>query len=257
MAAQISRILPLLVITLCCIGVVEGGYSLLEYFLFREPAQEEAAQPGGQEAQEKTAQVPSGKDRDYNIILTRNLFGQPARTEKTAPTPAVDVAGLEKSDLDIVLVGTIGGSEGNRAVILDKKTKRQELYKEGDEVKGANANVKEILRGKVVLDVQGREELLDLSEAATVRPAGQAPRESAGQQPQAGEEPRSVQPQPQESATAEEAQPPAETAPEAAAPPEETAPQEVLPEAAPPPEEPRAPESKVIRPRVIRPNQSS
>jgi len=261
----------LLFITLCCIGAVELGYSVLEYVLFRQPVEETVA-PGTPAAKE--GPMPAGAKRDYSIILTRNLFGQQFKTEDTSPAPAVDVAAnLDKSSLEIVLVGTIGGSEGtpHRAIILDRKTRKQDLYKEGDEVKGAN--IKEILRGKVILDVQGKEELLDMAEAATVRPAVKVPQEPpprqpqqvaapAGQvaQPEAGMEPPvsgrgEVGPEPEAAPGVEEAEPPVETAPEAVTP-EDVVPEaapETTPEAAPPAEEPQASERKIVRPRVIRP----
>lgn len=288
MASHISRILPLLVITLFCIVAVEGGYSIIEYFLFRQQV-EETASPATSATKGKEEQVASGAPRDHNIILTRNLFGTNFKTEDTPSAPAVDVAAnLDKSELEVVLVGTIGGGEGNnRAIILDKKTRKQDLYKEGDDLKGAN--VKEILRGKVILDVQGKEELLDMSEAATVRPAVKAPQgPPPGQQPQAVGPPRPVRPEvraeppvspqgdmaPSEEpgAPAEgapEAEPPVQPGPETAAPedggPVETIPEaspeaapEVPPEAASPPtDEPQASERKIVRPRVIRPSRSS
>ena len=271
MASHISRIIPLLVITLCCIGAVELGYTVLEYLLFRQPA-EETVTPGTPAAKE--GPMPAGAKRDYSIILTRNLFGPQFKTENTPAPPAVDVAAnLDRSNLEIVLVGTVGGSEGtNRAIILDRKTRKQDLYKEGDEVKGAN--IKEILRGKVVLEVQGKEELLDMAEAASVRPvvkprqpqqAGPSPGQMV--QPEAGMEPPVSGPvevaptaeiaPPAEAppGAVEEAEPQVETAPEAVAP-EDVVPEaapEAIPEAAPPAEEPQAPERKIVRPRVIRP----
>lgn len=73
------------------------------------------------------------------------------------------------TSLQIVLVGTITGSEGTeRAIILDKTKRKQELYSKGDEIQGAL--VKEIRRGRVILAQNGREEVLDISEAAKMRP---------------------------------------------------------------------------------------
>lgn len=180
MASRISGIIPLLVITLVCIGAVEGGYTILEYFILQQPAAEVAA-PAIPIAKDPAGMIPTGTKRDYRIILTRNLFGPSGSTETARPVPPPDPAAeLKMSDLGLVLVGTIGGSEGtHRAVILDKKLHKQELYKIGDMVQGAN--IKEILRGKVILVVNGKDEFLDISEAATVRqvakpaPAGKLP----------------------------------------------------------------------------------
>lgn len=274
MASQISRIIPLLIITLCCIGAVELGYSLLEYLLFRQPVKEAVA-PGAPAAQEGS--TAAGARRDSSIIVTRNLFGQQLETGGAPSRPAVDVAAnLDRSAREIVLVGTIGGSEGtHRAIILDRKTRKQELYKEGDEVSGAN--IKEISRGKVILEVQGKEELLDMAEAASVRPAVKVPQQPLPRQPQQGRVPpgQVAQPGPgmePPASVPEEAAPAPETRPTEAAPepgeageplepapetvePENVAPEtppEVLPETAPPAEQPQAPQRRIIRPRVIR-----
>lgn len=276
MASQISRIIPLLIITLCCVGAVELGYSMLEYLLFRQPAKEAAA-PGAPAAQEGS--TAAGARRDSSIIVTRNLFGQQPETGGAPSRPAVDVAAnLDKSDREIVLVGTIDGSEGtHRAIILDRKTRKQELYKEGDEVSGAN--IKEISRGKVILEVQGKEELLDMAEAASVRPAVKVPQQPLPRQPQPGGAPpgQVAQPEPgtespvfvPEEVAPEPEMAPAEVVPEpgeAGEPLPETAPEtvepenvapespppEVLPETAPPVEQPQAPQRRIIRPRIIR-----
>ncbi len=287
MTSQLSRILPLLFITVFCIGAVEVGYSLLEHFLFSRPEAVDSfsATPIGSG---KEGPVPAGTGRDSSIILNRNLFGTRLKTETAPPAPAVDVAAnLDKSELDIVLVGTIGGSGGTqRAFILDKKNRKQDLYSEGDEIKGAN--IKQILRGKVILEVEGREEFLDMSEAASVRPVVKVP-----QVPIVPQEPP-LMPQPQEPALdqPEVATPSYEagvgesgvggepgtleaeqggTFPEEAAPessPEELAPEvvpeaapevspEVQPEAAPRPEGGQPPETRIVRPRIIRPYRSS
>lgn len=279
MAAHISRIIPLLIITLLSIVAVEGGYRVFEYLLFREPSRETVA-PGSSGPEEPPA---AAARLDPAIILARNLFGDPSEGE-IPPAPAVDMTvDLQKSELEVVLVGTIGGSEGtHRAIILDKKTRKQDLYRQGDEVQGAN--VKEIMRGRVVLEVEGREELLDMSEAATVRPAAQGAQGQAmrlGRQdlmppepvppaqalePQAGPVTVSVgsqqlEPQADEAVAGEEAAPvvfPEEAAPGAV--PEGADPQAALeaspeasPEVAPPVDERQASERRIVRPRVIRP----
>ena len=61
----------------------------------------------------------------------------------------------------------------DRAIIFDKTVNKQALYETGDAVQGAV--VKEILRGKVILVYNGRDEMLDMSEAAKVRPAYAVP----------------------------------------------------------------------------------
>jgi type II secretory pathway component PulC len=75
---------------------------------------------------------------------------------------------MELSSLNVVLMGTVNGEKGdNRAIVLDKSTNKQQLYEVGDVIQGAQ--VKEVLRGKVILLYNGKDEMLDMSEAANVR----------------------------------------------------------------------------------------
>ena len=53
------------------------------------------------------------------------------------------------------------------AIIKDKGKKRQDLYREGDTIQGAV--IKRILRGKVILRVGGKDEILTIEESAASR----------------------------------------------------------------------------------------
>ena len=167
MAARITNIFPLLIITLLCIGMVEGGYQALEYFVLRSPVEKTAVSDTvavGNVLAEKDKQE---EKHDYRIILERNLFGTPSSKEK-APVAKENVEDMQLSSLNVVLMGTINGKKGdNRAIVLDKSNNKQQLYEVGDVIQGAQ--VKEVLRGKVVLLYNGKDEMLDMSEAANMR----------------------------------------------------------------------------------------
>ena len=65
-------------------------------------------------------------------------------------------------------MGTVVGSEQDSfAIIEEKGGKKQDLYKVGDSVQ--SAVVKRILRGKVILTVQGRDKILTIEEEAASR----------------------------------------------------------------------------------------
>ena len=100
---------------------------------------------------------------DYKAITNRNIFGA---VEKAAPVPEPEVKEietLEPTTLDLSLLGTIAGDEENaRAIIFDRKKKSQNIYRIEDTVQGAV--IKQILRGKVVLRVDGRDEILYMVE---------------------------------------------------------------------------------------------
>jgi general secretion pathway protein C len=74
-----------------------------------------------------------------------------------------EIAALEPTSLALTLLGTIAGDEESaRAIIFDKKKKNQNIYRVEDTVQGAM--IKQILRGKVVLRVDGRDEILYMIE---------------------------------------------------------------------------------------------
>jgi hypothetical protein len=161
---------PLLVITLLCVGLVEVGYFALEYFVLRRAEQVTGAV--------SPPVVPGEIDKegvavldDPGLIVERNLFRGAPAGDAEAASPATEEDAGEQVALDIVLMGTVGG-DTPRAFILDKLTSRQQVYEVGDEVQGMQ--VKEIARGRITVERDNREEVLDLSEAALLRPTYQA-----------------------------------------------------------------------------------
>ena len=100
---------------------------------------------------------------DYSIIVERNLFGgSESETPALEETVSVeDIPTAEKS-LGLKLIGTVAGddAETSFAIIDNKKTRKQELYHEGD--KAGEVLIKKILRNKVIIDAGRGEELLAL-----------------------------------------------------------------------------------------------
>ena len=97
----------------------------------------------------------------YGAIARRNLFNVQGSAE--IPTKAINVDELKETDLKLKLWGTVTG-QGRQAyaVIEDTKTRQQNLYRTGDTIQ--NATVKLILRQKVVLNVDDRDEVLGMEE---------------------------------------------------------------------------------------------
>ena len=98
----------------------------------------------------------------YRAILARNIFN--SNREAPAPTAiAVDLEKLKQTDLKLKLWGTVTGQARDAyAVIEDIKSRQQDLYRTGDTVQ--DAVVKLILRGKVILTVNGHDEILAMEE---------------------------------------------------------------------------------------------
>jgi general secretion pathway protein C len=110
----------------------------------------------------------------YAAITRRNLFNT-RPDAAAAPAQAINLDNLKETDLKLKLWGTVTG-EGRRAyaVIEDTKTREQNLYRTGDTIQ--DATVKLILRQKVVLSVNDRDEVLGMEEAGTAKRSASAPR---------------------------------------------------------------------------------
>ena len=103
---------------------------------------------------------------EYKAIVARNIFN--SSTGETASAPVeekVDLDKLKQTELKLKLWGTVTGQDERAyAVIEDTKAREQNLYRAGDSIQ--NAIVKLILREKVVLRVNDRDEILAMEEAS-------------------------------------------------------------------------------------------
>lgn len=105
----------------------------------------------------------------YTAIASRNIFNTSPETAAAEPkTEKVDIDKLKETDLKLKLWGTVTGQDKRAyAVIEDTKAREQNLYRAGDSIQ--NAVVKIILREKVVLRVDDRDEILAMEEMRTGR----------------------------------------------------------------------------------------
>lgn len=100
----------------------------------------------------------------YDAISRRNLFN--TRPDTAVPTQTINIDNLKETDLKLKLWGTVTGKgRAAYAVIEDPKTREQNLYRVGDTIQ--DATLKLILRQKVVLSVNDRDEILGMEEAGT------------------------------------------------------------------------------------------
>lgn len=101
---------------------------------------------------------------DFRIITDRNLFGSSEKASETVKEE--DFEDLEPTSLKLNLLGTVSGDDRNtRAVIEETANRKQGLYKVGDGIQ--DAVVKKILRGKVILRVGGKDEMLTMKEPSS------------------------------------------------------------------------------------------
>ncbi len=118
----------------------------------------------------------------YAKISQRALMGGPTyeREEKKEEIDEEEIAALKPTSLSIVLLGTVSGPERVAFAVMEEKgKKKQGLYQTGDEIQGAL--VKKVLRGKVILEVKGKDEILEMAQAKAGKgKAGRAGTASGG-----------------------------------------------------------------------------
>jgi len=114
-------------------------------------------------------QLPGGEAQPklpfahYQSVMDRNIFGS---SDKIAEgVTAEDIEDLEPTSLKIALLGTVTGSSQNTYAVIEETNKRKQgLFKVGDSIQ--DAVIKMILRGKVVVRVENRDEILTMEETA-------------------------------------------------------------------------------------------
>jgi len=103
---------------------------------------------------------------NYRSIAQRDLFGT-QRNKKKPPLkdnpPPID--NIETTDLDVRLWGTVTGNKSKSYAIIESKipgsrARKQKLLQIGDKV--LTASIEEIYRNKVILNVEGEQQVLSL-----------------------------------------------------------------------------------------------
>jgi type II secretory pathway component PulC len=114
---------------------------------------------------------------DYGLIASKDVFHTTKETAKTAGKNQGEE--IKVTDLNLELKGTVvGDGKDSYAFILDRGSKKEDAYYVNDFVMGAQ--ILRIMKGRVVLNVDGKEEaLLMLDESRTLPEMGSA-EEKAG-----------------------------------------------------------------------------
>ena len=170
MASRYSLILSFILATLLSVGGVELFYGSLIKNLSEKDiitSQPETVKTNRRATPLKTAMTKqsrkrSGGKEDFSIITRRALFGKnkPVNSKPVVKEEPV----LTTTSLNLTLLGTVSGKDNDqRAIIKNKNNKEQEIYYKGDSV--SNALIKEILRGKIILTVNGKDEVLLMEES--------------------------------------------------------------------------------------------
>ena len=158
---MLSIVIRLIVITVLVYAGVHLWYGVVEKRLQQQDPPARVASQSQQVAPQQQPGPVSSPANDVQAILERNIFQANRGGDKSATTESIDsdLENLAQTQLSLTLLGTVTGSQDDaRAIIRDDKTKLEDLYQIGSEVQGALVN--RIARGKVVLQVNGREEVL-------------------------------------------------------------------------------------------------
>lgn len=95
----------------------------------------------------------------YRTIVERNLFN--TKTGVDQQPKKVDLETLKPTDLKLKLLGTVSGDKKDTyAVIEEVGGRQQNLYRVGDTIQ--SATLKTILREKVILNVNGEDQILGI-----------------------------------------------------------------------------------------------
>lgn len=121
---------------------------------------------------------------EYNVIEERNLFKLPENRPPALEPAKVDIEALEETKLQLKLWGTVTGNGQNAyAVIEDTQQRVQQLYHIEDAIQ--NAIVKEIHREKVILEVNGGFEVLQMEEIKATAGGARVAARSSSARPEA------------------------------------------------------------------------
>lgn len=94
---------------------------------------------------------------DYGLIASKDVFHTTKETAKTAGKEQAEE--IKVTDLNLELKGTVvGDGKDSYAFILDRGSRKEEVYYANDFVMGAR--IVKIMKGRVILNVDGKEEAL-------------------------------------------------------------------------------------------------
>lgn len=181
-------LLRLLVIAGLVYAGVHLWYGVVEKRLQPDtPTARDESAPATPPPEQQRQPLPPPAASDVQAILTRNIFKAVQHTDQRASAAAAeepDFDRMAQTQLRLTLLGTVTGKdEDGRAIIRDEQSKLEDLYRVGSDIQGAV--ISRITRGKVVLKVNNREEVLVLKEPE----AGGGPSGAAAGRPMARMEP--------------------------------------------------------------------
>lgn len=150
-------LLHLIAVTLILFLGVRLFYLWLTHRLFSLPVETGSSESA--EIAEKSPPLLSA----YEKILERNLFKTVVRAVKDSDTASAAAGSPESTPLLLKLWGiALFGNGGGYAVIEDLNTRTQSLFRPGQKIQ--NATLQTVLKDRVLLNTNGREQVLKMEE---------------------------------------------------------------------------------------------
>ncbi len=107
-----------------------------------------------------------GSGLEYGSIVEGNIFNSKLRFKKPEPVRGVEasppIIQVPRTPLDFTLVGTIVGRATSFAIIENKRTKEQSLYRVGHILMGG-ARITDVERNRIVILRGGNKEILEVA----------------------------------------------------------------------------------------------
>jgi len=157
---RIKKLIVLLIVAMF-MWVAAGIVTTISGYLLYQPPQPQ------KKIDVKASRDTKGSrgESDYKIIIQRDMFEVAKKTpEKEKKEVDPDIV-RPLAEMGITLKGTITGPEEVARAVIEEKNK-QESYKIGDSIKGAK--VLAIYRNKVIMDVNGQEQMLVIEEGKSM-----------------------------------------------------------------------------------------
>jgi general secretion pathway protein C len=161
---QIRHILVILNLLVISVGAYQGV--CLFYQFLEGRLEQTAAGPQTETTSHAKVSTPAARPlSDYQAIAYRNLFKTRAVSRPETKKSAIE--NLTETKLDLRLWGTVTANVGRAFAVIQTAGRRtpQKLYHIGDQVQ--DAKIVRILRNKVVLDVDGQNEVLALQKLSS------------------------------------------------------------------------------------------
>ncbi|MGL4826884.1 MAG: type II secretion system protein GspC [Vibrionaceae bacterium] len=98
---------------------------------------------------------PSAPSYQIGQLIKQNFFGK-----YEADDPSADLSGAPRTKLNLTLVGVVASTEPNQGIAIIANGELQESYTVGDQIKGSQATLAQVLRDRIVIRNSGVDEIL-------------------------------------------------------------------------------------------------